>query len=197
MRIPAWLRAVFAMPLYPVLAAAYPVVFLYAQNLQEAITPGEVLIPLTISLGVTIAVLAVFRALTGHWAFAALACLLVVILFFTYGIAWDAVGGLLAGQWVLLVGWLLLAIVGLAVIWRLRGRAQRITMPLNAVVTAGLLVNLVLIGAFFLNIRPVTAHVGSGVTATGDPLQAATRPDIYWIILEEYGSQSVLRDDFQ
>ena len=196
MRIPSWLRGVVALPLYPVLAAAYPVVFLYAQNLQEAITPGEVLIPLAISLGAAIVVLGIFRALTGHWAPAALGCLLLVTLFFTYGMAWTEVGAQLAGHWVLLAAWLLIALLGLAVIWRFRADAWRITVPLNAVVAAGLLLNLVLIGAFFLNIRPVTAHTGSGVTATGDPLQPATRPDIYWIILEEYGSQSVLRDDF-
>jgi hypothetical protein len=197
MRITGWLRRVFALPLYPMLAAAYPVVFLYAQNVQEAITPGEVLIPLAISLGATIGVLLVFRVLTGHWAPAALGCLLLVVLFFTYGMAWDAVGALLVGHWVLLISWLVLAIGGLAMIWRLRSHAWRITMPLNAVITVGLVFNLVLIGAFLLNLRPAVAHSGSGVTATGEPVQAETRPDIYWIILEEYGSESVLRDDFQ
>jgi hypothetical protein len=34
------------------------------------------------------------------------------------------------------------------------------------------------------------------VTASGDHGQPRALPDVYWIVLEEYGSQSVLRDDF-
>jgi len=196
MSIPGWLRRASALPLYPILGAAYPVVFLYAQNVQEAITPGEVLIPLAISLAVTIAMLVIFRALTGHWAPAAMGSLLLVVLFFTYGMAWDAVGQFLAGQWVLLASWLLLALTGLALIWRFRSHAWRVTLPLNAAAALAVAFNLVVMGAFLLNLRPVSARAGSGVTASGQPAKTQARPDIYWIILEEYGSASVLRDDF-
>lgn len=196
MSIPGWLRGASALPLYPILAAAYPTIFLYAQNVQEAITPSEVLIPLAISLGVTIVVLVIFRVLSGHWAPAAMGSLLLVALFFTYGMAWDAVGQFLAGQWVLLASWLLLAINGLALIWRFRSHAWRVTLPLNAAAALAVAFNLVLIGSFLLNLRPASAHTGSGVTATGQPAQVETRPDIYWIILEEYGSASVLSNDF-
>src|SRR3546814_1777413 len=38
----AWLRRLPGLPLYPALAAAYPVIYLYAQNVQEAIPPAEI-----------------------------------------------------------------------------------------------------------------------------------------------------------
>jgi hypothetical protein len=110
--------------------------------------------------------------------------------------AWKWLGPMLLGQWVLLGAWLLLAIIGVSVIWRFAHLAGRLTLPLNAAVGLALAVNLVIIGAFMLNIRPTVAHTGSGVTASGDPATVTKRPDVYWIITEEYGSQSVLKDDF-
>lgn len=196
MSIPGWLRRSASFPLYPLLAAAYPVVFLYAHNVKEAIDPAEVLIPIAFALAVTIATVVLFRALTRDWAAAALGSLLLVVLFFSYGMTWDWIGTFLNGQWVLLTCWLLLAVNGMALIWRFKSHAWRATLPLNVLVAIAVAFNLVIIGSFVLNLRPVAAKTGSGVTASGQPTNTAARPDIYWIVLEEYGSEQVLRDDF-
>ena len=197
MHLRAWVRRIAGLPIYPILAAAYPVIFLYAQNVQEAIPPGEIFIPLMLSLAVTLAILFGFWAVARQWAPAALASFLIVVLFFTYGMAWDEVGGLLSAHWVLLTAWLLLAINGLALIWRFRAQARHLTLPLNVMVALGLAFNLVLIGSFVFNLRPVAATSTSGVTASGGQQSTVkSRPDVYWIILEEYGSNSVLKDDF-
>ena len=89
MKSMTWLRRLPGLPLYPLLAAAYPIIYLYAQNVQEAIAPAEIFVPLAICIGVAVAVMAVVGALTRAWAAAALASLLLVVLFFTYGMAWD------------------------------------------------------------------------------------------------------------
>jgi hypothetical protein len=196
MGIPSWLRRAAALPLYPVLAAAYPVIFLYAQNVQEAVAPGEILIPLAVSAGATLAVMLIVGALTRRWEAAALTSTLLLVLFFTYGMAWEWLGPMLLGHWELLGAWLLLAIVGIFLIWRFNALAGRLTVPLNAAVGLALAFNLAMIGAFVFNIRPTFASNGSGVTASGDPGSIKARPDIYWIIMEEYGSESVIRDDF-
>ena len=197
MRIPRWLRRVFAAPLYPMLAAAYPVIYLYAQNMQEAIPLDEILVPIAVSVGATLAALLVFRALTGSWATSALISALLLTLFFTYGMAWDWAGTMLAGQWVLLLAWGVLAVVGLGLIRRFRRHAPRVTRPLNAIVGLAVAFNLVLIAAFVLNIRPSAAHSRSGLTvASGQSSAPRAQPDIYWIVMEEYGSESVLRQDF-
>lgn len=196
MSIPSWLRPLGALPLYPLLAAAYPVIWLYAQNVQEAIAPSEILVPLAISLAATLVALLVIGALTRRWAAAALTSTLLLVLFFTYGMAWDLLGSMLRWHWVLLGVWLLLAIVGLVLIWLLRRFARHLTLPLNVAVGLALGLNLVIIGAFILNIRPTVAHTGSGVIASGEPATVERRPDIYWVILEEYGSEDVIEDDF-
>ncbi len=196
MTIPSRLRRLGALPLYPLLAAAYPVIWLYAQNVQEAIPPGEILAPLAISLGATLAVMVVVGRLTHRWAAAALTSLALVVLFFTYGMAWDWLGTLVLGHWVLLGAWLLIAVIGVSFIWRFHQFAAKLTLPLNVALGLGLALNLVTIGQFVLNLSPAVAHTGSGVTASGEPASAERLPDIYWVVLEEYGSETVIRDDF-
>jgi hypothetical protein len=196
MKSMTWLRRLPGLPLYPVLAAAYPVIYLYAQNVQEAIAPAEIFVPLAICVGITVTVMAIVGALTRAWAAAALASTLLVVLFFTYGMAWDWLGTMLLGQWVLLGAWLLVAVIGMSFIWRFHAVADRMTLPLNVITGLALLFNLVIIGGFVFNVRPSAANTGSGVTASGDADQPAKLRDVYWIILEEYGSPRVLLDDF-
>jgi hypothetical protein len=193
---PTWIRQLPGLPLYPVLAAAYPLVYLYAQNVQEAIAPAEIFVPLAICIVAALIVMGIVGALTRAWAAAGLASLLLFVLFFTYGMAWDWLGTWLLGQWVLLTAWLLLAIIGLSFIWRFHAVADRVTLPLNVITGLALLFNLVIIGAFVFNVRPTSANSGSGVTASGEAPNPVARRDVYWIVLEEYASNSVLKDDF-
>jgi hypothetical protein len=196
MTTPAWVRRLPALPLYPVLAAAYPVIYLYAQNVQEAISPAEIFVPLAICVAAALIVMGILGALTRAWAAAALASTLLLVLFFTYGMAWDWLGTMILGQWVLLIAWLLVAVIGLSFIWRFHMLADRVTLPLNVITGLALLFNLLIIGAFVFNVRPTTANTGSGVTGSGETAESQNLRDVYWIILEEYGSNSVLKADF-
>jgi hypothetical protein len=196
MPIPRWLRNTFGVPIYPLLAAAYPVVFLYAQNVHEAVEAREVLVPLAVSLGATSAVVAVFWAMTRDWARSALIATVLLALFYTYGMAWQSIGGMLAAHLVLVVPWTLLGIIATAVIWRLPGVARRVILVLNVAASLLVLFNLLVIGAFFLNLRLVADAPSSELLPVSSSGEVTRRPDIYWVILEEYGSQSVLQDGF-
>ena len=81
MRFPTPLRRLGALPLYPLLAAAFPVVWLYAQNVQEAIDPSEVLLPMGVSVGATLALMLAIGALSHRWAAAALTSTLLFYFF--------------------------------------------------------------------------------------------------------------------
>lgn len=196
MSIPGWMRRFASLPVYPLLAAAFPVVFLYAQNVHEAIAPFEIALPLGLSLGITLVVLLVFRALTGSWAAAALIGTMLVALFFTYGMAWQWLGEGLPGPWVLVGAWVLLAVIGIWLIWRFGAWADRLTLPLNAIGGVVLGFNLVIIGAFFLNVRPAVADAGPGLTMSPAPTAGQRLPDVYWIILDRYGSGNVIEKYF-
>ena len=196
MHLPGWLRRTSGWVLYPLLGAAYPVVFLYAQNVHQGISAGEVLAPLVVSVAVSGATLAILWAALRDPGRAALITTLLVALFYTYGLAWDQVGSALAGPWVLVAGWIAIASLGSAMIVRFGRAARRLTVPLNAFAVVLLAVNLLTVGAFFLNIRPAAAGGRSGVTAGQQPTGAVTQRDIYWIMLEEYAPQSVLDSAF-
>jgi hypothetical protein len=187
-----WLGRAWSFPFHPFLAAVFPVVFLYAQNVHEAVAPFEILLPLGLSLGGTVGILLAFRALTGSWAAAALIGTLLIGLFFTYGMIWQFLGPMLLGQWVLVAAWVLALVLGISLIWRFAHLAGSLTTPLNAI---GLVVvgwNLVVIGAFFLDVRPSVAVTGPGLTMSPAPSAGEHLPDVYWVILDRYGSGNVI-----
>jgi hypothetical protein len=190
-------RRLAATPLYPLLAAAYPVAFLYAQNVHEAIAPFELLLPLGLSLGSTLVALAIFRALTGRWAAAALISTLLLALFFSYGMAWQWLEEALPGPWLLITAWVLLAVIGIWLIWRFGAHAKRLTLPLNVVGSAVIGINLVIIGAFVMNVHPTVAVTGPGLTMSPAPSPGQRLPDVYWIILDRYGSGNVIDKYFE
>lgn len=192
MTIPRWARSLPGLPIHPFLAAAFPVVFLYAQNVHEAIAPFEIVLPLGLSLGFTVAVLLAFRALTHSWAAAAAIGTLLVGLFFTYGMTWQFIGTMLLGHWVLVAAWVLLAIFGVSLIWRFAPWTEHLTSPLNAIGLVVLGYNLAIIGAFWLDLRPAAAITGPGLTMSPAPAPGEKLPDIYWVILDRYGSGNVL-----
>jgi len=196
MRTRGWLHRASQWPIYPLMAAAYPVIFLYGQNVEQAVAPYEWLVPLAISLAAAAVSIGIFRLATGDWQRASLITTVLVALFFSYGLAWDWLGKMLLGHWVLVIAWALVGVTAAATIWRMPERAGKVTVGLNAVGGLLLLVNVVMIGAFFLNVRVIASNGMSGVTASGQGSQPVKRPDVYWIILEEYGSGRVLRDYF-
>jgi hypothetical protein len=187
-----WLGRASKYPVHPFLAAAFPVVFLYAQNVHEAIAPFEILLPLCLSLGFTLAILLGFRALTGSWAAAAAIGTLLVGLFFTYGMAWQFIGTMLLGQWVLVLAWVLAAILVISLVWRFAAWGERLMAPLNAIGLVVVGYNLAIIGAFVLDVRPAVAVSGPGLTMSPAPAPDQGLPDVYWVILDRYGSGNVL-----
>ncbi|MDP9467604.1 MAG: hypothetical protein M3P32_02530 [Chloroflexota bacterium] len=179
--------------MYPFQAAAFPVVYLYAQNVQEAIPPFDVLLPLGMSLGIALIALLIIRALTGSSEAAALITTLLVALFFTYGMAWQWFGDTLwHGHWVLAGASALVAVIGISWFRRLVAWAPRLTVPLNAVGGTLLAANVIVIGAFFLNMRPGVVVTGPGLTMSPAPSPGQELPDVYWVILDRYGSGNVI-----
>ena len=146
MRTRGWLHRASQWPIYPLMAAAYPVIFLYGQNVEQAVAPYEWLVPLAISLAAAAVSIGIFRLATGDWQRASLITTVLVALFFSYGLAWDWLGKMLLGHWVLVIAWALVGVTAAATIWRMPERAGKVTVGLNAVGGLLLLVNVVMIG---------------------------------------------------
>lgn len=184
--------------LFPFMASLYPVLALYAVNLREMVPLESLLEASIIALLVTAFAIGLLRAAFGDWYRAGGLALVLIILVFTYGTAWNAVGAALpGGRITLLAVWGGLLVAGLQLV-RVLGvqRLSAATPALNLVLAVLLIGNAFAIARFQMSVladahAPLArAGAGGGVT----PAATEPPPDIYWIILDRYGSEDVLRD---
>jgi hypothetical protein len=182
-------------PLHPVLLAAYPVLFLFSENISEQLSLEPMFPPLAAAMAGTLAVLAILRLLLRDWLRAALVTSVLVGLFFSYGHVRSAADGLIEGgirQRYLLPAWGVLLLVGGLVAWRIRPGALRTTTTVLNVAAAFLvLVNLVPIVGFQLN--GIAAPVAAQREPVASGADVSRRPDIYYIIFDRYSSAETIR----
>jgi hypothetical protein len=185
--------------IHPFLFAAFPVLYLYAANVQEGVTFWVVAPVLAIVLAASGLAL-----LLARWAFrdaarAGLAVSGLVLLFFTYGHVRSVIQnagapGLLGQHRLQLAGWALLGVAVVVLAIRIRGRLPGITRGLNLVAAALVLFNVISVGIFEVE------TLLQGRTATDleavplDPPSSGRPPDIYYILLDRYGGQEALRE---
>jgi hypothetical protein len=188
-----------ALPLHPFLFAAFPVLFLYAQNVRYAVTWRDVVAPLAVViLGTSIILLFAWIALRRRWAAAALATSVLVLLFFSYGPVYRAIeahpvaGVRLARHALLLPLWAALAIGSFLLAARFRDRLPSLNRGLNLV--AG---GLVLINLTTIVVNEAAARREVPVPQTSATIHPGSRrPDIYYIVFEEYAGERTLRRYF-
>lgn len=180
---------------YPVLAAVYPVMALYAINLREMIPIQQLVAPAAIAIGASALLLVTSRMAYGDWHRAGLMTAALVVLFFGYGPAWEAVGEtVIAGHLTVVATWLVAAALAGLLIRRLARRAATTMTPLLNLVAVALVVgNLIAIGRFQLEVRADTT-ARTAATPTTAPAPKGRPPDIYWIVLDRYGSQQVIEE---
>jgi hypothetical protein len=182
------------LPIHPLLAAAYPVIFLFALNIAEQVTLDPLWLPLGLAVVDAGLLLGILGLATRDWQRAALLTTVVVVGFFGYGHAWMAASTFLDSQWPLIAAWLLAVGIGLAVAWRIgRHHLRTITRVLNAAALFLVVVNLTTILATrpILDFAPATANLSPIELAPPDP---SDLPDVYFVILDRYGGPTALRD---
>lgn len=184
------------LPLHPILAAAYPVVFLFAINSEEQVTTAPLWMPLLLSVGITAAVLVVLGLLMRDWRRAGLITTVLVVGFFGYGHAWNAASQVIDNQWLLIVAWALALILALTLAWS----ARRFTIPM----TRGLnFVAAVLVGLNAWSVASGMVAIGA-TTPPGNeltelelaPADPDDLPDVYYIILDRYAGPTALRETY-
>ena len=190
-------RRVARAPLHPLLFAAYPVLFLFAQNLHQQVTIDPLLAPLALAIGggalALLALWAVFR----RRHVAALVTSIAIALFFGYGHAWNLVGGLMRDERLLLIAW---AVLGAAAIWfgvRLRRRAEAATPALNLLAAFLVTINAVpILGYQVGEVWAPDAPAAAAAEASGLSVEGTGGPDIYYIIFDRYADARTLEDEF-
>ena len=185
-------------PIYPFLFAAYPVLALGAYNVFE-ISVGEIWRPLAVSLALVGVILGITRLLLRDWHRAAVATTIILLLLFSYGQVYSELKSVtLAGIFPFRhrsLGslWGLLLIAGVVWAWRWLKEPANWTPWLNLVAAL-----LLVFPTYTIVAASVQRAVQSARYASASQGSSANpdSPDIYYIILDGYGRQDLLRDKF-
>lgn len=182
-----------ALPLHPLGMAAFPVVFLFAENAVQQVTLRPLWGPLGLALLGGVAAVLVCAALLRDWRRGALMASLLLALFFSFGHAWNLVAPHLDGRRWLVAAYVVIGLIGVALIWRGGRWVRPATTFLNVAVILLLAFNGFRIGEFALG--GASAQGGDGVEATpAVAVDASDQPrDIYYIILDRYPNAETLR----
>lgn len=182
--------------LYPFLFATYPILFLFAHNLEQQVSVGDALGPLAVALAATAAVFGITWVVFRDAHKAGILTSLLLVLFFSFG---PVAGGLRSAgiemdDFILLYGWGALGIAGIILIARRHRPLERTANWLNLIAGALVLLNLVPIVSYEAN---AGSQVHAGVTSNGtDGLTGTAKRDIYYIIFDRYANQETLKKLF-
>jgi hypothetical protein len=188
-----------AVPLHPVLIAAWPILYLWASNKGE-VEAGEVLGPLVIAVGVTLLVVAVLVRIGARPARAALIGSILAAEVLLFGHLTDALAATRISETRLLLGWLAIGAVAAFLVLRVRRDPRTLTILLNvvsAVLVANSLVAIVTdeiaeISRGHDALVPTASATGGTAAGRSPAPNAAGLRDVYLIVVEDYGSPRTL-----
>jgi hypothetical protein len=180
--------------LHPFLIAAFPVLFLFSQSINEQLSLDPLWAPLGLVILGTLILLVVgigLGRLVGVTpARVALLVSLVVILLLTYGHVWNLVGDWLRLHRYLLIGWVVIGAIGTALLPLVPGRTiARMTTALT--VAAALLVTVNLVPILGLAQRTMGAGIAS-TSAEGGSEGSADERDVWYLVFDRYAGEPTL-----
>ena len=181
---------------HPFLFSAYTVAALFANNMDgtEPVSTIRVLVVVLLFTGL---VFAAFRFIASDQRKAGLSTLVVVLLLFSYGHLYNLLKKLPLLTPVIRHRYFLPVLILLAafLIWRLLKvdgkKLAPVTRYLNVVSLFLVAMPVFTIGRYYLGSFPRSS---AAVEAAGTGTASPDQPDIYYIILDAYGREDVLRD---
>ncbi len=188
--------------IHPLLFAAWPIIFLFSHNRSESIGFQQVLLPLGVSLAVSLIFWGLLNLAYRNAPKSALVVSLMVLLFFSFGHFHAALGGrTVAGLRIWQYRYLFGAsgaILLAAVLWtvRTRGKLRQLTAVLNLVSVALVAISLFNLSMYSIRRGPWQQFPEE---AAGGGLPGEFRedyPDIYYIILDAYAHDRSFREEY-
>jgi sulfatase-like protein len=187
--------------LHPLLFAAFPVLYLFSQNLALA-DVSDAVRPLLFVVAIAGVLFFLSTLLLRNAMKAGLAVSILVLLFFSYGYVLRAtedvrIGGLAIGRHpFLLPVWALLGAAGIVVAIRAGKRLRGVTSTLNIVAAGLVLINAVTIGVYKVRSgsRGETSELEALVPAVPASASSTDERDIYYIIFDRYGGPDALSE---
>lgn len=186
-------------PLYPLLLSIFPILSLASYNIHEIFVSAMVR-PLIASLLFGMILYGLIFLVTREIHRAALIASILLLFFFAYGHFYDAVeditiSGVSLFRHRMLVPLLGLIVFGMIVLaWRYK-RPSAVTYPANLISLVLLIFPLFTIGSYLT--RQSIANRKEQNTTTISAVQLDEKaPDVYYIILDAYGREDVLRERY-
>jgi len=183
---------------YPLLFAAFPILFLYAHNISET-SADQIWLPLVISVAATLLLWAVLSLILRSLSKAGFATAIFLVFFFAYGRFYDVLvnWGLFVPKHAYLFP-ATLFIWGCCVyfIGRAKSDFRIATRMLNIVAVALIAINLFNIASHEVKVARLTADAPaeSPETTADSPAELSTLPDIYLIIPDEYAHPDTMKE---
>ncbi len=179
---------------HPLLFAANFVLFLFAQNLDEQVGVGVVLMPLLVAVLGTAAVLLLALIAFRDLGRAGLATTASVIAFFGYGHVWQLVQeGVDEG--VLLAAWVVVWLLAIGLIWVTRRTPPDLSRGLALMAVVLIAMNLMpIIG--YQAVSAATPGIQPAVRLAPGPEAHSNKRDIYFIVFDRYPGEETLRDQY-
>lgn len=192
------MNALRKIPVYPVLFAGFCVLALMAHNIRE-IALGDMWPSLLYSLFFGAAVFGVIRSLVRDWHRAALVAFALLFAFFTYGQAYDILQDVTIGHIYVFRHRTLLLLYGLALAFANYWILRKVEKVATSTYWLNLLsIYLLIYPAFIVSSNAIQQFLAYrsalSVQAASPRTSSSAQRDIYYIILDSYGREDVLRD---
>ncbi len=179
-------------PIHPLLFAAYPVLFLFSENLTE-VALGETFQPILRAAAIAIGITLVAGLLLRDVRRGGLVASALVVIWFTFGHLEDVVAPMGVSRDMLLGACLVGAVAVMVAAVLLRPTAiARLTTALDVIAVLLVILTLVNIVPYQLS-RGTIAASGAGSTADR-PAAAPGSRDIYFMIFDRYGNAEAMAD---
>jgi Sulfatase len=181
--------------IHPLLFAAFPVLYLFSQNLALA-DVGDAIRPLLFLVAIVGALFFLATLIFRNAMKVGLAVSILVVLWFSYGYVLRALDDLPIGRdRYLLPVWVLLGVWGVVAAVRSGKRLPAVTNALNVVAAGLVVINALTIGIYKVRSgsRGGTSELEALVPAVPAPASSADQRDIYYIIFDRYGGSDALR----
>ena len=186
--------------IHPFLFAIFPVFFLYAHNIHY-LPIVEIVIPLGISLGITI-VLWLVLGFRLNKKKSGLIVSLALVLFFTYGHLYiflnfdSGIESEITRQRYLLPLFIGVLIAGVVYFVRTSRELNNVTTIVNTISVTIVVISLVNIGIFNLERDQFIENSSELVTQNMNLVNVGKPPNIYYIILDGYGGDKVFKKEY-
>lgn len=196
------MKFIKSFPWYFLLFSMYPILALLGFNISE-VEPDVLLRPLLVSLIATLLLFLVLRLLFRDWYKAALGTTILLLLFFSYGHIYNYlkainIAGIILGRHRLMAPlWAGLGIISLWWIGKKVRDARFLVPTLNLVSVFLLIYPMLQISSYVWSEANTRNQTQQAIVSSNSKLPAGYAPDIYYIILDAYGRDDLLRDVFK